>query len=186
MPALGSWSTSAIELATCFRFWRNPALTSLKNSGCSSARKRRLVAHLEDDHGGLDLGRRDEDLRRDGERQPRLGEELRGDAEHAHVRGLGGEAVGDLLLQHDGEAARFARLLEQMAEDGGAGGIGEVGDDVERLARRDELVGGERQGIARHQLEPGNVAERGFPGGRSTSDRARRRRRAAPCAAAPR
>src|SRR5829696_4698233 len=37
MPALGSWSTSAMELATCFRFWRNPALTSLKNNCCSSA-----------------------------------------------------------------------------------------------------------------------------------------------------
>ena len=75
---------------------------------------------------------------------------------------LSGEAVGDLFLQHDGEAARFARLLQQMAEDGGAGGIGEVGDDVERLAGREQLVGGERQGIARHQLEPGDIAERGL------------------------
>src|SRR5215211_5504082 len=49
-----------------------------------------------------------------------------------------------------------------MAEDGGAGGIGEVGDDVERFAERDELVSGERQGIARHQLEPGDVAECGL------------------------
>src|SRR4051794_39433667 len=34
MPGLGSWRTSAMELATCLRFWRKPALTSLKNNGC--------------------------------------------------------------------------------------------------------------------------------------------------------
>ena len=36
ISGFGSCSTSAMALATCFRFWRNPALRILKKSGCSS------------------------------------------------------------------------------------------------------------------------------------------------------
>ncbi len=159
MPAFGSCKTSAMELATCLRFWRNPELTILKKSGCSSigrggsSRTSRITTADSTLGGGMKTS----------------GETVnasRGSAKNCVATlstlisgGCGGQAFGDLFLQHHRQTPRLARLLQQMSQDRGPHRVGEVGDDVERLARREELVGRCRQGILLDELETGDITE---------------------------